>query len=56
MLFLLWMGILLAAYYVVQKPGLLNSVTGLADTIWTLIVAALLLFNAYALGRKSFPG
>ncbi len=52
LLFLLWTGILLSAYYVVQKPGLLDSFAGLANTIWTLIVAALLLFNAYAFGRQ----
>jgi hypothetical protein len=50
--FLLWTGILLSAYYVVQKPGLLNVFTGLADTLWTLIVAALLLFNAYGIGTR----
>ena len=50
--FLLWTGIILSAYYVVQKPGLLNAFTGLANTLWTLIVAALLIFNAYASGSK----
>ncbi len=49
-LFLLWVGGILSAYYVVQKPGLLNAFTGLADTLWTLIVVALLLFNAYGIG------
>lgn len=52
MLFLLWTGIILSAYYVVQKPGLLNAFTGLAATLWTLAVAALLLFNAYSLGTR----
>lgn len=51
-LFLLWTGILLSAYYVVQKPGLLNAFKGLTDTLWTLIIAALLLFNAYAIGTR----
>lgn len=51
-LFLLWTGILLSVYYVVQKPGLLNAFTGLTDTAWTLIVAALLLFNAYGIGTR----
>jgi len=50
--FLLWTGIIISAYYVVQKPGLLNALTGLADTLWTLIVAALLIFNAYGLGTR----
>ena len=52
MSFLLWTGIIISAYYVVQKPGLLNAFTGLTDTVWTLIVAALLLFNAYGLGTR----
>ena len=50
--FLLWTGIIISAYYVVQKPGLLNAFTGLVDTLWTLIVAGLLLFNAYGLGTR----
>jgi len=52
MAFVLWTGIILGTYYVVQKPGLLNAFAGLADTLWTLIVAALLLFNAYSIGRQ----
>jgi hypothetical protein len=48
----LWAGGILSAYYVVQKPGLLNAFTGLADTLWTLIVATLLLFNAYGIGTR----
>jgi hypothetical protein len=51
-LFLLWTGSILAAYYVVQKPGLLNAFTGLVDTFWTLATAAILLFNAYGLGKR----
>lgn len=51
-LFLLWVGALLVVYYVVQKPGLLNIVTGLLDSLWTLLVAGLLLFNAYGLGKR----
>jgi hypothetical protein len=51
-LFLLWTGVILVTYYVVQKPGLLNSIAGLADTVWALVVAALLLFNAYGLGKR----
>ena len=52
MSFLLWTGIILSAYYVVQKPGLLNAISGLADTLWTMIAAALLLFNAYGIGTR----
>lgn len=51
-LFLLWTGVLIVAYYVVQKPGLSGAFAGLLDTIWTLLVAVLLLFNAYGIGKK----
>jgi 4-amino-4-deoxy-L-arabinose transferase-like glycosyltransferase len=47
---LAWAGILLAAFYVVQKPPL-SAFAGLADTLWTLLISALLLFDACALGR-----
>ncbi len=50
--FLLWTGILLSTFYVVQKPGLLNVFSGLVDTLWTIIVTALLLFNAYGIGTR----
>src|SRR6185503_1427209 len=52
MSFLLWTGIIISAYYVVQKPGLLNAFAGLADTLWTLTVAGLLTFNAYGFGAR----
>jgi hypothetical protein len=55
-LFLLWTGILIVLYYVVQKPGLLNIMAGLLDTLWTILVAVLLLFNAYGLGRRILRG
>ncbi len=49
--FLLWIGIIVVAYYVVQGPNI-NALAGLADTLWTLFVAALLLFNSYGLGTR----
>jgi Dolichyl-phosphate-mannose-protein mannosyltransferase len=52
LLFLVWVGGILSAYYVVQKPALLYAFTGLADTLWTLVVAALLLFSAYGIGTR----
>jgi Dolichyl-phosphate-mannose-protein mannosyltransferase len=52
-LFLLWTGIIIAAYYVVQKPGLLSAFTGLIDTLWTLLAAVILVFNAYGLGKRT---
>ena len=52
LLFLLWAGILLSIYFVVQKPGLFYVFTGLANTVWTLLVAGLLLFNAYGIGTR----
>ena len=51
-LLLFWTGIIIAAFYAVQKPGLLNIFPGLVDTLWTLLVAAILLFNAYGVGRR----
>ena len=50
--FLLWTGIILAAYYVVQKPTLLSAAEGLADTLWTLLVSVGLLFNSYGIGIR----
>ena len=52
MSFLLWIGIVISIYYVVQKPGLFSAFTGLVDTLWTLLVALLLFFNAYAIGTR----
>ena len=49
--FLLWTGIIIIAYYVVQRPDF-TALTGPADTLWTLFVAGLLLINAYAIGRR----
>ena len=51
-LFLFWAGAIIILYYVVQKPGLLNIFAGLLDTLWTILVAGLLLFNAYGLGSR----
>lgn len=50
-LLLLWMTAAIGAYYVVQKPDLIQSFNGILGTLWTFIVAALLLFNAYAFGK-----
>lgn len=51
-LFILWAGVIIVAYYIVQKPGLLTTFAGLANTLWTLLVAAILLFNSYGLGKR----
>ena len=51
-LLLLWTGGIIVAYYVVQKPGLLNALAGMADTLRTLLVAVILLFNAYGIGKR----
>jgi hypothetical protein len=50
--FLLWTGIILVTYYVVQRPLLFNAFAGLADTLWTLLVVTLLLFNSYGIGIR----
>ncbi len=47
--FLTWAGLLLAAFYATQKPNL-PAFAGLAETLWTLLISALLLFNAFAFG------
>ena len=52
LLFLLWTGVVILAYYIVQKPDLLSVFTGFVDTLWTLLVAAVLLFNAYGIGKR----
>jgi len=52
LLFVLWVGIILSTYFVVQKPGLIYAFTGLADTLWVFIVTTLLLFNAYGIGTR----
>ena len=49
--FLLWTVIIIITYYAVQKPSL-TALAGLADTLWTLLVAALLLFNSYGFGTR----
>lgn len=49
--FLLWTGIIVVAYYVVQEPNI-NALAGSVNTLWTLCVAALLLFNSYGLGTR----
>ena len=51
-LFLLWTGAIIVIYYIVQKPGLLNIFAGLIDSLWTLFVACILLFNSYGLGKR----
>lgn len=49
---LLWTGLIIAAYYVIQKPGLFLTFSGLVDTSWTLTVSTILLFNAYGIGIR----
>jgi hypothetical protein len=51
-LFLFWTGVLIVTYYVVQKPNLLSALAGWGDTLWMLLVAVILLFNAYAIGKR----
>jgi len=52
-LFLLWTGVLVVTYYIVQNPTLLGALAGLVDTSWMLLVAAILLFNAYGIGKRA---
>ena len=48
---LFWAGIGIAVFYVVQKPDF-QVFAGLVDTALTLLVSALLLFNAYTIGGR----
>jgi hypothetical protein len=54
-----WIGFIFAAFYVVQKPLALQVGSGLLSVLWTLILTALLLVDASALGGflfgKFFP-
>ena len=51
LLFFLWMGFVLAAFYVVQKPALLQVAQGLISTVWTLSITLLLVFEAAGIGH-----
>jgi hypothetical protein len=51
LLFFLWIGFVLAAFYVVQKPAFLQVATGLISTVWTLSVTLLLIFEAACIGH-----
>lgn len=46
---LAWSGFLITAFYIVQRPNV-AALIGLGDTLWSLLAAALLLFNAYGIG------
>jgi hypothetical protein len=48
-LFVFWTTIVIIVFYIVQRPNI-SALVGLADTVWTLLVAAVLLFNAYGTG------
>ena len=51
LIFFLWGGFVLAAFYVVQKPLLMGVARGLGTTFWMLAIWGLLTFNAWGLGR-----
>ncbi|MDX1377590.1 MAG: hypothetical protein R3307_01980, partial [Anaerolineales bacterium] len=51
LIFLLWAGTIITIFYVVQKPDLF-FLSGLGNTVWTLFVTFLLLFNAYGIGIR----
>jgi hypothetical protein len=50
LVFLIWTTILVAAFYVVQKPSFLSGMRGFTDTLWTLTVWGLLVINGMGLG------
>lgn len=47
---ILWSGFVVAAYFVVQKPLAMQVIDHLLSLAWTLLVSAMLLSNAFALG------
>ena len=49
--FILWLGFILSAFYVVQKPFLLVVFTGLADTFWATGMWLLLFFCGFGIGE-----
>lgn len=51
LLLFLWIGFVLAAFYVVQKPAFLQVAPGLISTVWTLSVTLLLVFEAAGIGH-----
>lgn len=48
--FVVWMGVVLAAFYVVQRPASGQVVRGVAESAWALVLAVLLTGNAAFLG------
>jgi hypothetical protein len=50
-LFFLWTGFVLAAFYVVQKPTFLQVAPGLGSTAWTLFVTFILVLDAAGIGH-----
>jgi hypothetical protein len=51
LIFLLWTGIIITIFYVVQKPDL-SFPPRLAEIIQILLVAASILLNAYGIERR----
>ena len=49
-LIIAWSGFVVSAYYVVQKPLVLQVIDHLFFTVWTLVVTSILFVNALALG------
>lgn len=50
LLLYLWVMFILAAYYVVQKPLGVAPLQGLAQTLWTILLAAILIVLSVGLG------
>ncbi len=50
LLFFLWMGFLVAFFYITQKPLALQVLPGLAATLWALGLTLLMVLNAASLG------
>jgi hypothetical protein len=50
-LFFLWTGFILAAFYVVQKPSFLQVASGLGSTALTVLISILLVIDATGIGH-----
>jgi hypothetical protein len=49
-LFFIWIGFVLAAFYVVQKPLFFQVAAGVGTTLWTIVLTLVLLVDAAGLG------
>jgi hypothetical protein len=51
-LFFLWSGLVLSAFFIAQKPVAMQAFAGICSLIWTLLTVLLVTVNAAALGHQ----